>query len=119
MVFGCGGDRDRGKRPLMGEAATRLADLAIITSDNPRSEDPLEIIAEIEPGARRGGGAYELESDRWAAIRGALSRARPGDVVLIAGKGHETGQQFADRVVPFDDRQVAAEELAFLEDRSP
>ena len=114
VVFGCGGDRDRGKRPLMGEAATRLADLAIITSDNPRSEDPVAILAEIEPGARRGGGAFRTEPDRRAAIRLAVSEAGPGDVVLIAGKGHETGQEFADRVVPFDDRQVASEELASL-----
>jgi UDP-N-acetylmuramoyl-L-alanyl-D-glutamate--2,6-diaminopimelate ligase len=114
VVFGCGGDRDRGKRPLMGEAATRLADLAIVTSDNPRSEDPLDIIAEIEPGARRGGGPYATEPDRRAAIAMALAEARPGDVVVIAGKGHETGQEFKDRTIPFDDRAVAAEELAAL-----
>jgi UDP-N-acetylmuramoyl-L-alanyl-D-glutamate--2,6-diaminopimelate ligase len=111
VVFGCGGDRDRGKRPLMGEAATRLADLTVITSDNPRGEDPLAIIAEIEPGARRGGGPYRVEPDRRAAIRSALREARAGDVVVIAGKGHETGQQFADRTIPFDDREVTAEEL--------
>ena len=114
VAFGCGGDRDRGKRPLMGEAATRLADFTVITSDNPRSEDPSAIIAEIEPGARRGNGAYTVEPDRRAAIRLALAEASPGDVVLIAGKGHELGQQFADRTVPFDDRVVAAEELASL-----
>ena len=114
VVFGCGGDRDRGKRPLMGQAATTLADLTIVTSDNPRSEDPLVIVAEIEPGAREGGGAYEVEPERRAAIRRALEAASPGDVVVIAGKGHETGQQFADRTVPFDDRLVAAEELRLL-----
>jgi UDP-N-acetylmuramoyl-L-alanyl-D-glutamate--2,6-diaminopimelate ligase len=114
VVLGCGGDRDRGKRPLMGEAATRLADLAVITSDNPRSEDPASIIAEIEPGARRGGGEFVIEPDRRAAIRLAIERARPGDVVVIAGKGHETGQEFADRTIPFDDRVVAAEELGSL-----
>jgi UDP-N-acetylmuramoyl-L-alanyl-D-glutamate--2,6-diaminopimelate ligase len=114
-VFGCGGDRDRGKRPLMGEAATRLADRTVITSDNPRSEDPAAIIAEIEPGARRGGGRYVVEADRRAAIRMAVADARPGDVVVIAGKGHETGQEFSDRTVPFDDRVVAREELEALD----
>jgi UDP-N-acetylmuramoyl-L-alanyl-D-glutamate--2,6-diaminopimelate ligase len=114
VAFGCGGDRDRGKRPLMGEAATKLADLSIITSDNPRSEDPEAIIAEILPGAERGGGRFIVEPDRRTAIRLALSTALPGDVVVIAGKGHETGQQLADRTVPFDDRVVAAEELAAL-----
>src|SRR5207247_1240777 len=106
-VFGCGGDRDRGKRSLMGEAATRLADLTIVTSDNPRSEEPQAIIAEIEVGAIRGGGAYLVEPDRRVAIRTALSEARPTDVVVIAGKGHETGQEFKDHTVPFDDRVVA------------
>jgi UDP-N-acetylmuramoyl-L-alanyl-D-glutamate--2,6-diaminopimelate ligase len=114
VVLGCGGDRDRGKRPLMGEAATRLSDLAVITSDNPRSEEPLAIIGQIEPGARRGGGRYLIEPDRRAAIRLALEHARAGDVVVIAGKGHETGQEFADRTVPFDDRVVAAEEVEAL-----
>ena len=110
-VFGCGGDRDRGKRPLMGEAATRHADLTVMTSDNPRSEDPEAIVAEIVPGAERGGGRYVVEVDRRAAIRLALTEAQPGDVVIIAGKGHETGQEFADRTIPFDDRIVAREEL--------
>lgn len=114
VAFGCGGDRDRGKRPLMGHAATALADLTIVTSDNPRSEDPDAIIAEIEPGARAGGGAYVFEPDRRAAIRLAVREARRGDVVVVAGKGHETGQEFADRTVPFDDRVVAAEELRAL-----
>jgi UDP-N-acetylmuramoyl-L-alanyl-D-glutamate--2,6-diaminopimelate ligase len=114
VSFGCGGDRDRGKRPLMGEACTRLADLTIVTSDNPRSEDPLDIIAEIEPGAAAGGGEYRVEPDRRAAIAMALASAAPGDVVVIAGKGHETGQEFADRTIPFDDRLVAAEELRTL-----
>ena len=114
VVFGCGGDRDRGKRPLMGEAATRLADLTIVTSDNPRSEDPQAIVGEIEVGARRGGGRYVVEVDRRAAIRLALAEAEAGDVVVIAGKGHETGQEFADRTIPFDDRVVAREELEDL-----
>jgi UDP-N-acetylmuramoyl-L-alanyl-D-glutamate--2,6-diaminopimelate ligase len=111
VVLGCGGDRDRAKRPLMGRAATSLADFSVITSDNPRSEDPLAIIAEIEPGAKDGGGRYVIEPERRAAIKLALSEAGDGDVVVIAGKGHETGQEFADRTVPFDDRIVAAEEL--------
>ena len=87
----------------------------MITSDNPRSEDPAAIIAEIEPGARRGGGRYVVEGDRRAAIRMAVAEARPGDVVVIAGKGHETGQEFSDRTVPFDDRVVAREELEALD----
>jgi UDP-N-acetylmuramoyl-L-alanyl-D-glutamate--2,6-diaminopimelate ligase len=111
LVFGCGGDRDRGKRPLMGEVATRLADLSVLTSDNPRSEIPEAIIEEIEVGARRGGGPFVVQKDRRLAIRTALSEARRGDVVVIAGKGHETGQEFSDHVAPFDDRQVAKEEL--------
>jgi UDP-N-acetylmuramoyl-L-alanyl-D-glutamate--2,6-diaminopimelate ligase len=111
VAFGCGGDRDRAKRPMMGEVATRLADLTIVTSDNPRSEEPLAIIAEIEPGAKAGGGAYEVLADRREAIRRAVSEADTGDVVVIAGKGHETGQEFADRTIPFDDRVVASEEI--------
>ena len=118
VVFGCGGDRDRGKRPLMGKSATSLADLSIVTSDNPRSEDPLAIIAEIKPGAREGGGEYVIEADRRAAIRLAVARAGAGDVVVIAGKGHEPGQEFADRTIPFDDRTVAGEEIRAI-GRSP
>jgi UDP-N-acetylmuramoyl-L-alanyl-D-glutamate--2,6-diaminopimelate ligase len=114
IVFGCGGDRDRGKRPLMGEVAGGLADLAVLTSDNPRSEDPTAIIQGIEEGARRTGGRYIVEPDRRRAIRLALAEAGRGDVVVIAGKGHETGQEFGDRVVPFDDRTVASEELAAI-----
>lgn len=119
VVLGCGGDRDRAKRPLMGRAATSNADLAVITSDNPRSEDPLAILAEIEPGARAGGGDFVIEPDRRAAIRLALLAARPGDVVVIAGKGHETHQELADRAIPFDDRVVAAEELRALGGTAP
>lgn len=118
LVFGCGGDRDRAKRPLMGHAATALADLTMITSDNPRSEDPLAIIADIEPGAREGGGDYVIEPDRREAIRRAVREAVDGDVVVIAGKGHETGQEFADRTIPFDDRLVAAEELRAIREGS-
>jgi UDP-N-acetylmuramoyl-L-alanyl-D-glutamate--2,6-diaminopimelate ligase len=111
-VFGCGGDRDRGKRPLMGEIASRLADVTIVTSDNPRSEDPEAIIAEILTGVT---GPVEVEPDRAAAIAKALEEAREGDVVVIAGKGHEQGQEFADRTIPFDDREVAREALRRLE----
>ncbi len=111
VVFGCGGDRDRAKRPLMGRVATTLADLAVITSDNPRSEDPLAIIAEVEAGAREGGGAYAVEPDRRAAIALAVREAVDGDVVVIAGKGHETYQELAGETIPFDDRSVAAEEI--------
>jgi UDP-N-acetylmuramoyl-L-alanyl-D-glutamate--2,6-diaminopimelate ligase len=117
VVFGCGGDRDRTKRPLMGRAATSIADLSVVTSDNPRSEDPDAIIRQIVPGARQGGGRFVVEPDRRAAIRLAVEEARAGDVVVIAGKGHETGQELADRTIPFDDRLVAAEELRELSGR--
>jgi UDP-N-acetylmuramoyl-L-alanyl-D-glutamate--2,6-diaminopimelate ligase len=110
-VFGCGGDRDRGKRPLMGRIAAELADLAIVTSDNPRSEDPRAIIEEILGGAEA---ELEVEPDRREAIARAIEAAAPGDVVVIAGKGHEQGQQFRDRTVPFDDREVAREALRRL-----
>jgi UDP-N-acetylmuramoyl-L-alanyl-D-glutamate--2,6-diaminopimelate ligase len=109
-VFGCGGDRDRGKRPLMGRIASELADVAIVTSDNPRSEEPEAIIAEILAGA----GDAEVEPDRREAIARAVGEAADGDVVVIAGKGHEQGQQFADRTIPFDDREVAREALRRL-----
>jgi UDP-N-acetylmuramoyl-L-alanyl-D-glutamate--2,6-diaminopimelate ligase len=114
VVFGCGGDRDRAKRSPMGMAATEGADLTVVTSDNPRSEDPLEIIAAVERGAAAGGGRYLVEPDRRSAIRVALAEARAGDVVVIAGKGHETLQEFAAGAVPFDDRVVAREELQAL-----
>src|SRR5205085_6969269 len=110
VVFGAGGDRDRAKRPLMGEAATRLADLAVLTSDNPRSEDPAAIIEEVRAGASD---EVVVEPDRRAAIALALAEARPGDVVVLAGKGHETTQTFAGgQSIDFDDRAVAREELA-------
>jgi UDP-N-acetylmuramoyl-L-alanyl-D-glutamate--2,6-diaminopimelate ligase len=118
VVFGCGGDRDRAKRPLMGEAATANADLTILTSDNPRSEDPAAIIAEIEPGAVLGGGAFEAEPDRRAAIKLALEEARPGDTVVIAGKGHETSQEAGGLTRHFDDREVARSELEAMGARS-
>jgi UDP-N-acetylmuramoyl-L-alanyl-D-glutamate--2,6-diaminopimelate ligase len=110
-VFGCGGDRDRGKRPEMGRIAAELADVPIVTSDNPRSEDPLAIIDEILAGMSPG---PEVEPDRRAAIAKAVGLAREGDVVVIAGKGHEQGQEFADRKLPFDDREVAREALRRL-----
>lgn len=108
-VFGCGGDRDRKKRPLMGEIAARLSDIVVATSDNPRTEDPLQILAEIEPGLKRGPAPYRVQPDRREAIRSALSLAQENDVVLIAGKGHEDYQIIGTRVFPFDDRLVAQE----------
>ena len=129
-VFGCGGDRDRTKRPVMGEIAARLSDLTVVTSDNPRSEDPLKIIDQVEAGVRQvcthrlengelssawQGNAYLVEPDRWAAIAAAIHAAREGDAVLIAGKGHETYQILADRTIHFDDREVAREILASMD----
>ena len=111
-VFGCGGDRDREKRPLMGEIAAELSDVAIVTSDNPRSEEPRVIIDEILAGVEEK--TVEVELDRRAAIEQALAQAREGDVVVIAGKGHEQGQEIDGRVLPFDDRVVAAELLVEL-----
>jgi UDP-N-acetylmuramoyl-L-alanyl-D-glutamate--2,6-diaminopimelate ligase len=109
VVFGAGGDRDRGKRPLMGEAARRLADRVFVTSDNPRNEPPEAIVDEIMEGA---GDGAERETDRARAIGLAIEGAKPGDVVVIAGKGHEQGQEFEDgRKEPFDDRSVAREAL--------
>ena len=114
-VFGAGGDRDRGKRPLMGAIAAREADVAIVTSDNPRSEDPDAIIAEIVAGIDDRAGV-EVDADRRAAIRRAIELAEPGDVLVIAGKGHEQGQEFAGgRKEPFDDVAVAREALRAVE----
>jgi UDP-N-acetylmuramoyl-L-alanyl-D-glutamate--2,6-diaminopimelate ligase len=114
VVFGCGGDRDREKRPLMGRVAGAGADLTIVTSDNPRSEDPGEIADAVSAGLSAVGAAHVVDLDRRAAIRRALSEARPADVVVIAGKGHETGQTAQGRTRPFDDRVVAREELGAL-----
>ena len=108
VVLGAGGDRDRGKRPLMGRIASELADVAIVTSDNPRSEEPQAIIDEIVGGAT---GDVEVEPDRATAIARAVELASEGDVVVIAGKGAEQGQQFADRTIPFDDREAARDAL--------
>jgi UDP-N-acetylmuramoyl-L-alanyl-D-glutamate--2,6-diaminopimelate ligase len=110
-VFGCGGDRDRTKRPLMGRAASEGSDVAIVTSDNPRSEDPDAIIREVLAGA---GGEMEVEPDRALAIARAVETAGAGDFVLIAGKGHEQGQESGGRTVPFDDREVARDALRRL-----
>jgi UDP-N-acetylmuramoyl-L-alanyl-D-glutamate--2,6-diaminopimelate ligase len=110
-VFGCGGDRDRGKRPIMGRVVSDLADLVVVTSDNPRSEEPRAIIDEILTGIA---GDVEVEEDRAAAIAWVLERADEGDVVVIAGKGHEQGQEFRDRTIPFDDREVARDVLRRL-----
>jgi UDP-N-acetylmuramoyl-L-alanyl-D-glutamate--2,6-diaminopimelate ligase len=108
-VFGAGGDRDRVKRPLMGQVVVELADLALVTSDNPRSEDPAAIAVEIVDGLD-----LEIELDRRRAIERALEWAQEGDVVVIAGKGHEQGQEIAGRKVPFDDREVARDTLRRL-----
>ncbi|CAB1128462.1 UDP-N-acetylmuramoylalanyl-D-glutamate-2, 6-diaminopimelate ligase [Candidatus Hydrogenisulfobacillus filiaventi] len=110
-VFGAGGDRDHGKRAPMGAIAGRLADAVIITTDNPRSEDPQAIMDMIAAGVREAGGRYQAEPDRVQAIRLALGQARPGDVVLILGKGHETYQIFRDRTIHHDDREVARQVL--------
>lgn len=110
VVIGCGGDRDRGKRPLMGEAAARLADMAYLTNDNPRSEDPLAILAAMVEGGLKvpqpERAHIVVEPDRAAAIDLAVGRARRGDVVVVAGKGHEQGQNVAGEIHPFDDRDV-------------
>ena len=116
VVFGCGGDRDASKRPIMGKAAL-AADLAVVTSDNPRHEDPAAIIDDILPGMVAGTDRYVVEPDRRRAIAAAIMAARPGDAILIAGKGHEDYQLVGDEVRAFDDRVVAAEELARCEER--
>jgi UDP-N-acetylmuramoyl-L-alanyl-D-glutamate--2,6-diaminopimelate ligase len=110
-VFGCGGDRDRGKRPKMGRAAGEGSDFVVVTSDNPRSEDPMAIIEETRAGLRETGTRFAVEPDRRKAIAMALTEARAGDIVLLAGKGHERTQITRDGEFPFDDHQVASEEL--------
>jgi UDP-N-acetylmuramoyl-L-alanyl-D-glutamate--2,6-diaminopimelate ligase len=106
-VFGAGGERDRAKRPLMGEAAGSLSDLVVLTNDNPRSEDPLLIINDVVVGLQKANAKYRIEPDRERAIADALEEARPGDIVLLAGKGHETYQVLRDGTVDFDDREKA------------
>jgi len=113
-VFGCGGDRDRTKRPIMGKIGTKYSHYAIITSDNPRSEDPAQITSDVEIGAKESGGAYEVIVDRKEAIKKAIGMAKQDDMVIIAGKGHETYQIFRDGTIHFDDREVAREILRGL-----
>jgi UDP-N-acetylmuramoyl-L-alanyl-D-glutamate--2,6-diaminopimelate ligase len=110
-VFGCGGGKDRTKRPVMGEASGRLSDLTILTNDNPRQEDPLKIISDIVVGLQKSRGRYLIEPDREKAIGMAFDEARAGDLVLLAGKGHEDYQILADRTLPWDDRKVAQQAL--------
>ncbi|HEY9784115.1 MAG TPA: cyanophycin synthetase, partial [Candidatus Obscuribacterales bacterium] len=111
--FGCGGDRDASKRPQMGEIAESLADELVVTSDNPRSEDPQQIIAEILAGIKRlNTGSVRVEADRARAIDMAIDRADKNDVILVAGKGHETYQILADRTIHFDDREVVRQALS-------
>ena len=113
-LFGCGGNRDAAKRPLMGEIAGELADYCILTSDNPRTEDPFEILREIEEGIRHTECAYTVIENRREAIRAALEMARPSDVVVLAGKGHETYQEIKGVKHPFDEKIVVAELLSEL-----
>jgi UDP-N-acetylmuramoyl-L-alanyl-D-glutamate--2,6-diaminopimelate ligase len=110
-LFGCGGDRDRSKRPLMAQAASEASDFVVLTSDNPRSEDPIAIMNDALVGLRRFDTPHSVEPDRAKAIRAALQEAQPGDIVILAGKGHETYQVLKDRVIHFDDREVARDVL--------
>ncbi len=110
-LFGCGGDRDRAKRPLMGQAAAEASDFVVLTSDNPRSEDPLAIMNDALVGIRRKDVPHLIEPDRAIAIDRALKQAREGDIVILAGKGHEPYQVLKDKTIPFDDRTVARELL--------
>jgi UDP-N-acetylmuramoyl-L-alanyl-D-glutamate--2,6-diaminopimelate ligase len=119
-LFGCGGGKDRTKRPVMGEAAGRLSDLTILSSDNPKTEDPLKIISDIVVGLQRTNGKYMIEPDRERAIGLAMDQAHAGDIVLLAGKGHENYQILADRTLEFDDRDQARRALSERGyDRSP
>ena len=118
-LFGCGGDRDRSKRPLMGMAAAEESDYVVLTSDNPRSEDPLDIMNDAMVGVRRFDTPNIAEPDRAKAIRLALKEAKAGDVVLIAGKGHETYQVLKDRTIDFDDRETARQVLRSMGYREP
>lgn len=113
-MFGCGGERDRGKRPQMGRVAARFADSVVVTSDNPRGEDPDAIIADILEGAQRRGGDFTVDPDRRGAIGAAVAAARRGDIVLVAGKGHERYQEIGGARLPFSDVTVAREALKNL-----
>jgi UDP-N-acetylmuramoyl-L-alanyl-D-glutamate--2,6-diaminopimelate ligase len=117
-VFGCGGDRDRTKRPRMGRAAAEASEIVIVTSDNPRSEDPRAIIDEILPGTAGSSATVEVEPDRAKAIALATTKARAGDIVVIAGKGHEKTQTIGKQVLPFDDVAVAREALGWLKGKA-
>ena len=110
-LFGCGGLKDRTKRPVMGEVSGRLSDLTILSSDNPRTEEPLKIISDVVVGLQKTAGKYLIETDREKAIGMAIDEARAGDIVLLAGKGHEDYQILADRTLKFDDREVARRAL--------
>ncbi len=114
LVFGCGGDRDSSKRPLMGRVATELSDYTVITSDNPRTEEPLKIVKDIEKGIGTGSKNYRIVLDRFEAIRQGLEIASKGDIVVIAGKGHETYQLLKDVTIPFDDRDVVKKILSYV-----
>ena len=114
-VFGCGGDRDRAKRPIMGEAAGRFSDLLIVTSDNPRTEDPFDIIASIEEGVKRSGCAYKIIENRREAIRYALAKAMKDDCIILAGKGHENYQEINGVKHHFDEKEIVAELLNELD----
>ncbi|MFP4015651.1 MAG: Mur ligase family protein, partial [Halanaerobiales bacterium] len=111
VVFGCGGDRDRGKRPKMGKMAVKYGDFAVLTSDNPRSEEPIDIIKDIEEGIKDSGVPYMIIPDRRDAINYAIEKAEDEDMVIIFGKGHETYQIFKDKTISFDDREVASEAI--------
>jgi UDP-N-acetylmuramoyl-L-alanyl-D-glutamate--2,6-diaminopimelate ligase len=113
-VFGCGGDRDRAKRPIMGEIAGRFSEYAIITSDNPRTEDPMSIIESIEEGMKRSGTKYTVIENRREAIRHALQLAEENDVIMIAGKGHENYQEINGTKYHFDDKEIVEELLKEL-----
>lgn len=114
-MFGCGGDRDRGKRPIMGEISGRIADFTIITSDNPRTENPAAIVYDIEEGIKKINAPYIIIVDRREAIKYAILNAKPNDIIILAGKGHETYQQFADKTIHFDEREVVKDILELKE----
>ena len=116
-VFGCGGDRDKGKRPMMGEIGGKLADYCILTSDNPRTENPLVILAAIEKGIKPTGGKYEVIENRREAIRRALEMGEDGDVIVLAGKGHETYQEIMGVKRPFDEKVIVSEILLEMKKR--